>query len=375
MKKIILIFTISLFLYNTLLFTSCKKDETTTTPSEAEIIESNIQAVLDSIIGNTHVPGLVAGVWAPNEGVDFVYSAGVSNIETNAPMDADMIFRIGSNTKTITITVLLQLVDEDLISIDDPLSDYLPDFPRADEVTIEMLTNMRSGIFNYSELPEFIDILVTNPTRTWTTDELIAIAAGQPYYFEPGTDFYYSNSNTAIIGKIIEIVTGSSLEYNIRTRIFDPLGLINTVYLVGGSQIPGYHSSAYYGGEYDPTLPDLSEYFDASWAGAAGAAISDIYELKTYAEAIAGGVFLSDAVQINRLDCHEMGSPSGIKYGMGIFDYKGFYGHNGSTYGYTSLMVNSPERNCTIIIWYNSQLPELPTELLFVLPYLIYDDL
>ena len=286
-----------------------------------------------------------------------------------------MIFRIASNTKTITITVLLQLVDEGQISIDDPLSNYLPEFPRANEVTIEMLTNMRSGIFNFTESEEFWAIVTTNPTKTWTTEELITIAAGQPFYFDPGTGFHYSNSNTAIIGKIIEISTGFSLEYNIRTRIFDPLKLINTVYMVGGTQIPGYHSCAYYGGEYDPSLPDLSEYFDNSYAGAAGGAISDVFELKTYAEALAGGQYISPELQLKRLDCREMGSSKGLKYGMGIFDYKGFYGHNGGTFGYTSLMVHSPEKNCTIIIWYNSQLPETPTDLLFVIPHLIYNNL
>ena len=375
MKKINLIITVSLFLCSAYFFTSCKKDEASTTPSEAEIIESSIQSVLDSIIENTYVPGLVAGVWAPNEDIDFVYSAGVSNIETKAPMDADMIFRIASNTKTTTITVLLQLVDEGLISLDDPLSDFLPDFPRANEVTIEMLANMRSGIFSFTESSDYYDILFTYPTRTWTTDELIAIASGQPYYFPPGTNFHYSNSNTVIIGKIIEIVTSLSLEYNIRTRIFDPLGLINTVYLVGGTQIPGYHSSAYYAGEYDPTLPDVSEYFDISYAGAAGAAISDVYESKTYAEALAGGAFLSPSLQAKRLDCYEIGSDKGLKYGIGIFDYKGFYGHNGGTFGYTSLMVHSPEKNCTIIIWYNCQLPETPTDMLYVIPHIIYNNL
>jgi len=373
MKKTTLLIIISLFLNSTYFFTSCEKSEND--PSESEIIQNNIQAVLDSIIQKTHVPGLVAGVWAPNEGVDFVYSAGVSNIEKNTPMDAEMIFRIASNTKTITITVLLQLVDEELISIDDPLSDYLPDFPRADEVTIEMLANMRSGIFSFTESEEYGTIVITNPTKTWTADELINIAAGQPYYFDPGTGFHYSNSNTAIIGKIIEILTGNSLEYNIRTRIFDPLKLIKTVYLVGGTQIPGYHSSAYYAGEYDPTLPDLSEYFDNSYAGAAGGAISDIFELKTYAEALVGGQYISPELQQKRIDCHEISSSTKLKYGMGIFEYKGFYGHNGAMFGYTSLMVHSQEKNCTIIIWYNSQLPETPTDLLFVIPHLIYDDL
>ena len=120
-----------------------------------EKIEEELKILMDSVIAESHVPGLVAGIWAPDEGVSFIYAAGVSDLETNTPMDKDMIFRIGSNTKTFTITVLLQLVDEGLINLSDSLSKYLPDYPRADEVNIEMLTNMRSGIYNYSESEYF----------------------------------------------------------------------------------------------------------------------------------------------------------------------------------------------------------------------------
>jgi len=372
MKKNFLLITLSLFLSSTFFFTSCEKSNND--PSEAEIIQNNIKTVLDSIIENTHVPGLVAGVWAPDENIDFVYSAGLANLETQTPMSEDMIFRIASNTKTMTITVLLQLVDEGLVSLDDPLSEYLTDFPRADEVTLEMLTNMRSGIFSFTESEDFYNTLENNPTKTWTTDEFIEYGRINPYYFDPGTGFHYSNTNTSIAGKVIEIVTGLSLEYNIRTRVFDPLNLINTVYLVGGTQIPGYHSCAYYGGEYDPSAPELSEYLDASYAGAAGGAISDIFELKTYVHALVDGQYLSDSLQAKRLECHEMGDPHGRTYGMGVMGYKGFYGHNGGTFGYTSLMMHSPERNCTIVIWYNCQLPESPTDLLYVIPQLIYSD-
>jgi D-alanyl-D-alanine carboxypeptidase len=208
---LIVILAISFFVF------SCKKNENA--PSSSEKIENSIKMVFDSIIANTHVPGLVAGIWAPNEGIDFVYAAGVSNIETNAPMDAEMIFRIGSNTKTMTITVLLQLVDEGLISLDDKLSDYLPDFPRANEVTIEMLTNMRSGIFNYSEDEEFMGILMVNPNHIFTLEDIINFASGKEYYFDPGTGFHYSNTNTFIIAQIIENITGKSTEENITNRL------------------------------------------------------------------------------------------------------------------------------------------------------------
>ena len=100
-------------------------------------IEEELKILMDSVIAESHVPGLVAGIWAPDKGVSFIYTAGVSDLETNAPMDEDMVFRIGSNTKTFTNTVLLQLVDEGLINLNDTLSKYLPDYPRSDEVSID----------------------------------------------------------------------------------------------------------------------------------------------------------------------------------------------------------------------------------------------
>lgn len=351
---------------------SCNKDGESS-PPESQKIENSIQAVLDSIINNSDVPGLVAGVWAPDENIEFIYTAGVSNLETQEPLSADMIFRIGSNTKTFTITVLLQLVDEGLISLDDPLSDFLPDFPRADEVTIEMLANMRSGIFSYTDLIDefWMKVLYTEPNKYWSTDELIAFGVDYPYYFDPGSGTYYCNTNTIIIGKIVEMITGTSLESNIRTRITDPLNLVNTTYLASGIEIPGYHSSAYYCGEYDADFPECSEYYDISSLAAAGGAISDIYELKRYVRALVNGKFLSAETQQKRMVCPESNS----YYGLGILNYKGFYGHNGSMPGYTSIMIYSPEKNCTIIVWYNCQLDNaLPDNLMQLIPELIYPD-
>jgi D-alanyl-D-alanine carboxypeptidase len=374
MKRKTTQFLILLSMFSVISFYSCNKDNDDQI-NQSEIIENEMKAVLDSIIENTHVPGLVAGIWAPDEGINFVYTAGVSNLETGAPMSDDMIFRIGSNTKTFTITVLLQLVDEGLISLDDYLFDYMPLFPRADEVTIEMLTNMRSGIFNYTESDDFWIEMMTNPAKHWTADDLIEYSLTIPFYFDPGTSFHYSNTNTTIISKIIENLTGQTLEYNIRTRILDDLNFVNTAYLEGGAEIPGFHSSGYYAGEYDPELPDLSEFSDVSWAGAAGSMISDIYELRIYAEALANGYFLNADTHQKRIDCLTV-SGTTMKYGQGIFDFNGFYGHNGGMPGYTSLMISSPTRNCTIIIWYNCQLEESdPTQLVNFIPKIIYPDL
>ncbi|MCF8234973.1 MAG: beta-lactamase family protein [Bacteroidales bacterium] len=361
-----------------LLMNACRKADKSfkPEPTPSEKTENTIKAVLDSVIDHTHVPGLVAGVWAPNEGIDVEYAAGVANVETQEPMSTDMIFRIGSNTKTITVTVLLQLVDEGLINLNDKLSDYLPDFPRADEVTIEMLTNMRSGIYSFTDSDSFINTWTENPTKYWHTDSLIKIAASHPYYFDPGTGFHYSNSNTVIIGKIIKMVSGASLEANIHSRIVNALGLINTMYMIAGTELPGFHSCAYFMGYYDAEYPEYSESIDISWANAAGSAISTLYELKIYVESLANGYFLSENLQEKRMICHEMHAQSEVRYGMGILTYKGFYGHNGGLPGYSSLMVNSPERNCTIIVWYNCKLDNSdPTSLLKIIPGIIYPEI
>ncbi|NOY49666.1 MAG: beta-lactamase family protein [Chlorobi bacterium] len=351
MRKICSLIVVSLFLSSTFIFTSCKKSEDK--PTEAELVQNDIKALLDSIVENTGVPGLVAGVWAPDEGISLVYSAGVANMETSEPMSDQMVYRIGSETKTFTTSVLLQLVDEGLLSLDDPLSKYLPDFPRGDEVSIRLLAGMRSGIQGFMELDTFWSEVFQNPDKHWTYDEEIDLVKDLPFKFTPGTEFHYCNTNYILLGKIIEMVTGQSMEQNVKTRIIDPLDMTNTTYLSSGKGIPAYHSKAYYAGEITSDLPELSEFLDISWAGPAGCMISDIYDLKKYARALAGGELYSPELQQQRIICNDMGIGRPLNYGLGIYESNGFYGHDGQLPGYTSLMVHSPERNCTIVVWYN----------------------
>ena len=366
MKKILFTSVLAVLLS----FSCTKSDDPGNSTDPNTKIKNQLSHILDSVIQNTHVPGLVAGIWAPDRGLDYVHTAGVSDLETKAQLHPQMTFRAGSNTKTFVITILLQLVDEKLVSLNDPLSKYLPDFPRGHEVTLEMLTNMKSGIYDYTTAPEFLTEIMEHPTRFWTTGEMIDIAASHPYDFDPGNGFKYCNSNTMLAGFVIEKVTGISLESNIKTRIIDPLNLVNTQYLVGGTQIPGFHSNGYYGGVYHPSDPEVSEYFDVSFLGAAGSMVSDIYELKTYVKALTTGNFLSPELQQWRFTVmNDWGKMAFVNYGPGIMEYKGFFGHSGSIYGFTSLMVHSPAMNCTVIIWYNSQIEG--TTPIFLLPELV----
>ncbi|MFP4529260.1 MAG: serine hydrolase domain-containing protein [Candidatus Kapaibacterium sp.] len=338
-------------------FVSACSDNSTDPPETR--INKRIVQIVDSVVANSHVPGCIAGIWAPDEDISLVYAAGYSNPDDLSPMLADYLFRIGSNTKTMTITVLLQLVDEGKIRLDDKLSEYMPGLPHSDSVTIEMLCNMTSGYFNYSESEYMEQIAASNPTKVWQPDELIAIAMDNPIYFPPGTGFHYSNTNTIIIGKLIEQLTGLPLKENIETRIFLPLGLGHTYFMTSGIDYPDQHfCHGYYNGEYVDGHPDFSEVFDISWAWAAGSGISEVRDLKTYVEALVGGDFISDELQQKRLECNIEVDES-RHYGIGMMNVSGFYGHSGGLMGYSSFMVRDPERNCTAVIMLNCQLHEI----------------
>jgi D-alanyl-D-alanine carboxypeptidase len=329
-----------------------------------------MKAVTDSVIENTRVPGIVALVVDHKMGIDWLYTAGYSDIPNKLPMDETFRFRIGSNTKTMTCTVLLQLVDEGKVSLDDSLSKYYPDYPQAEKITIAMLLDMKSGIFNYSEdLPVFMQSMLSNPSRVWQAQELIDLGFSHDFYFEPGTDIHYSNTNTFIIGKLIEKLTGNSLETEINNRIIQPLGLYNTRFLTSGVELPGNHGRGY---EIDNAniYTDATERYDISWAWAAGSSYSTPRELQEYVEALVKGIFLSSSLQQKRLTENFYGRDDlwlgKMNYGLGIMRCgRSFYGHGGDLPGFSTTMYHSNEKDCTVILYFNTQ-DDYPSGLLFL---------
>ncbi|MFC2130256.1 serine hydrolase domain-containing protein [Bacteroidota bacterium] len=340
---------------------SCSEDSTAPNDTGNDTIEK-MRKTVDSLMENTHIPGIVIGIWAPENDISWVYTAGYSNLQDSTPMADNLLFRIGSNTKTMTITVLLQLVDEGLLSLSDKLSKFFPEYPLADSITVEMLCDMTSGYFDYASVLDFFDKLDSDPKKVWTPEELIEKGIQQQMYFSPGQGWHYSNTNTTIIGLIIEQLTQKSLEENIHSRIFDVLGLSNIYFPTSGTDFPTdnfYHG--YYMEELTPEPFDYSEYYDISWAWAAGAVISDLYDLKIYVEALIKGGLISDSLQQKRLNCKNQVN-SFLTYGLGMMNNNGFRGHNGGIMGYNSFMAHNPEKNCTVIIFINCFLMEIKVD-------------
>ncbi|MDZ7742230.1 MAG: serine hydrolase domain-containing protein [Bacteroidota bacterium] len=358
---------ISAFLLTVFSFTSCEK-EVATDPNQSLI--DQMKAVTDSVIQNTRVPGIVALVVDHKRGIDWLYTAGVSDIPNNLPMDSDYTFRIGSNTKTMTGTVLLQLVGEGKLALDDKLSEYYPEYPKADSITIAMLCNMTSGIFSYTGDEAWWNDVDNDPTKVWAPQELVDVGFSNDFYFSPASGWSYSNTNTIILGMLIEKLTGNSLQAEIENRIIIPLQLNKTGFLTSGLELPEKHGRGYYDDVYVENA-DMTEHFDISWAWAAGSAYSTPRELQKYVEILVSGGFLSDSLQEKRLNDLYMVNAD-IGYGLCLFRQGTFYGHNGSVPGFTSSMYHSKARNCTVIIYFNCALNIWPDYLFLRFMNILY---
>jgi D-alanyl-D-alanine carboxypeptidase len=363
-NKLSLVYAI---LISGLLVFSCEKEKLI---EPNQLVIDQLKAVTDSLIQNSKVPGVVALVVDYKQGIDWLYTAGVSDIPNNLPMNSDYTFRIASNTKTLTGTILLQLVDEGKLALNDKLSKYYPEYPKSDSITISMLCNMTSGIFSYTDDEMWEIEVLNNPAKAWTPQELVDVAFSNDFYFEPATGWHYSNTNTIILGMIIEELTGNSLQEEIENRIINPLQLKKTGFLTSGLELPGIHGRGYYYGEYIENL-DLTEYFDISQAWAAGSVYSTPRELQKYVETLVSGGFLSDTLQEKRLnDLYMVSSING--YGLCLLKRGTFYGHNGSVYGFTSSMYHSKSKNCTVIIYFNCELDIHPDYLFLRFMHILY---
>ena len=169
------------------------------------------------------IPGSVVYVISPKG--TYRKTFGTAVLGDTVPLQMQDSFRIGSNTKTMTVTVIMQLVQEGKLKLDDPISKFVQNTPDGDNITIAQLAEMRSGLFSYTFDPAFNVTIDNEPQKAWTPDELLGIAFAHPNNFAPGTQFEYSNTNLVLLGVVIEKLTGMSARDAFAQRIDQPLRL------------------------------------------------------------------------------------------------------------------------------------------------------
>lgn len=306
----------------------------------------------------TQAPG--AAVYAGDASGSWSLQVGTGDFGATAPIEPNQHFRIGSQTKTFTATVVLQLVDEGKVALDAPIEQYLPGVVDGNgydgnDITVRELLQHESGIpSDDSNSPGR-----QNADGTYTLANLVKDGLSLAPSSTPGTAFEYSNTNYEILGMLIEAVTGESVGDAITARIITPLGLTDTTFAAAGDHtLPTPYVHGYSGGTLGGLYYwlDNTESVEPSMYSSAGAIVSTEADLTTFFQALLGGKLVSAAsLAAMQQTVPYTGAPAGYYYGLGLASHAlscggTAWGHPGNVPGYASwTAVTSDGRYATVV--------------------------
>lgn len=315
---------------------------TVTTAAAAADTKTPVQDSLNALVSQEKFPAALAWVGDRDGSTSLV--AGSARLDRRVPVPRDGRVRAGSNTKTFTAVVVLQLVAEGQVELDAPIEKYLPGLVRGDgidghAITVRQLLQHTSGLPNYTAyigVENFEDV----QHKFFQPHDLLAAALAHPAEFAPGTKWEYSNTNYLLAGLLIERVTGRPVQEQITHRVIEKAGLRDTYWPQPGDQtIQGPHPHGYALADSTGTkVVDATE-MDPSWGGAAGQLISTPSDLARVDRALLEGKLLPPAQLAEMRKTVDAPLFPGWQYGLGLFRVPlscggVYWGHGGDIDGY-----------------------------------------
>jgi D-alanyl-D-alanine carboxypeptidase len=273
-----------------------------------------------------------------------------------------MLFAIGSVTKNFVAALTLTLVEEEVLSLDDPLSKWLPSYPYVDgNITIRQLLNHTSGLYMFWDNQEIWDDLIADRTKFFTPEEVLGYIKEPD--FEPGEGWRYSNTNYLLLAMIINEATGSNLSTELNNRFFQPLGLPD-FYLSQEESIPA-HQAHVYSDNWDGPIRDVTflprTSHESITYGSAGI-FTTSENLARWSQALFGGRILAEQSLNEMLTFVEFRPVSNMSaYGLGVQEFKKTIsfgeraiGHAGGNIGTTTYMVYLPDHHVSVVVMINA---------------------
>ena len=340
--------------------------------------EKNLAASIDraaaAAVAAGESPGLEVAVIKDGKPL-LVKGYGSANLEQHVPVSNNSVFRVGSVTKQFTAAALLLLAEEGKLSLQDKLSKYYPNFPRAADITLDEMLHHTSGIYNYTAAPSFaVDGMVHR-----STDEMVEYIGKLPKTqdFEPGTDWSYSNSAYFILGGVVEKASGETLAKVLQTRLFTPLGMTHSA-LDDETEIVAERATGYSGSA--PGKFTNAPFISMSIPGGAGSIRSTAGDLAKWNAALYGGKILKPASLAAMLTPGKLsngentgaamakmmaaaGAPAATQsakheYGYALFlsEVEGHrkIDHGGGIYGFSAALAEFPDDKTTVVVLSNA---------------------
>ncbi|MCK2238824.1 MULTISPECIES: serine hydrolase [unclassified Crossiella] len=328
-------------------------------PAAAQPNRPELQQAIESLVDNGF-GGVQLRVH--DERGDWVGSAGVRKLGETAKPPTNGRFRIGSNAKVFTATLVLHLVAEGRIGLDAPAVEYLPQFALDRRITVRMLLAHTSGLFDHTGeyypdgtvvpgIPWQGKEWVDKRFHTYQPAELVRFALSKPPRFAPGADWNYSNTNYVVARLLVEQVTGRPFAEELQRRILRPLGLRDTVSPGASPEIPGPHAHSYYryqdAGQWKTI--DVTRQ-NPSWISSAGDMISTTKDLRTFFAGLLGGKLLPAPLLAQMRTPHPK---SGFGLGLRVLAAGPTCGgtllyHNGGVNGSGALLYSTPDGSRTL---------------------------
>ncbi len=316
-------------------------------------LASALEAAAGTGFEQAAAPGAVVGV-RTREGT-WTTTLGLADPDRKTPMKVGVRTRIGSITKTFTGTLIMQLAEQERLSLDDPIGTYVDGVPNGDRITLRQLANMTSGVASYTRSTRFTKRYFAKPETVFTPDELLAAGLAESPLFEPGAQFDYSNTNTILLGMVIEKVTRQPVDDVLEAQILKPLNLTRTVWPGESTELPQPYAQGFtlQGDAATPDAPSNATHWNPAWAWTAGELISTLDDLLDYGRALGTGQgLLKEKGQAERLASF----PGAAGYGIGMGCVDGWVGHTGELPGYNTALYYDTTTDTTVVVQTNSDI-------------------
>jgi D-alanyl-D-alanine carboxypeptidase len=316
---------------------------------------------MDALTAGELPPGMA--VWIDAPAYRLAGASGVANLTSDTPMPPEGAFRIGSITKMFTAAVIIQLAEDGVLTLDDPLALWLPEvaeqLPYGDQITLRHLLTHTSGLFNVVEHEDywadlFAQMVIDEETGSVTLDcverdphdTLARYVYGKEAQFEPGAQWRYSNTNYTLLGMVIEAAAEMPLAEAYRTQIYEPMGMTST--FLDCYEEPVIDVVQGYSGAGDE-MADVTELHESvGWS--AGGLVSTAPDLIAFARGLFGGALFDNPASLEAMTTAAPGS----SYGLGVTIQEAYMGHAGYIAGFRSVLNYAPESDTVVVMLYNN---------------------
>jgi CubicO group peptidase (beta-lactamase class C family) len=313
-------------------------------------VAAKVAAAVQKVIADTKVPSASVGI-VMNGRIAYVRAFGMAKLKPPVPARESMHYAIGSISKQFTVAAVMLLQQEGKLSIDDPVSKWLPELTRSNEVTLRNLMSHTSGYEDYA--PQ--DYTIPDWTRATSAEKIVHEWATKPLDFEPGTEYQYSNTNYNIVGLIVQKVAGEPFWQFLKRRVLDPVGLPNTIDL--DTQHNLLEPVGYFRHALGPLRPALEE--APGWYFADGEIAMPVADLLKWDLSVMNQSLLSPAsyAEMEAPTTLKNGKTSnyGLGFSIGTWNGRKIVSHSGEVGGFVAANYVIPETKIAIAVLTNQE--------------------